>query len=391
MTDNFKIEVLSDWNQALGIKDEWDDLNSKSEVSHPFTTFEWFDSWYRAYCNPEDARIILLRNEDNTLRTIFPGMFVRKKKGGIPLNCFSYAGNRHSPKYEIISHKSDTEAIKVSISAIWKSLHEKIDIAIIENVDQGSPTYNVLTHMEMRSLSLKVEHSFESPAFNVSEGWNAYLKTRSRNYRDRLHKSVSRSKRLGGLEYDIITDAHRLEKVNDRLKLLDSKTWQHKNGTGLFSTDENNKFYTNLIKTFGSKGKLALCFVQLDRKDISYSLGVTHNTTGYLMKAGYDPAFKKFSPGFLSDLYLSEWMSSSGLTEIDMLGDLDDYKKAWETHRRRYSNCWLVNKKSFKSNFVLFELSAYNFFKKAILIKSRSLHKPRRNKEDPFQEGSEKE
>ncbi len=365
----FKIEVVSDWNQIHGIKDEWNQINSRSEVLQPFTTYEWFNCWYQAYCNPEKARIIIIRDNDNMLRAIFPGMLVQMKKGGITLQCFSYAGNSHSPRYGIISKKGDEDAIRISLSAIWGSLHEKIDMAILGSIDQASSTYQTLTHLELPFLSVRVEHSFESPAFYMPEGWHVYLKRRSINFRGRLNKGINRSKRLGKLGYDIITKINNDGLLIERLKLLDSKTWQHENGTGLFSTVENSKFYTNLIKTFGDMGKLALCFVHLNGKDMAYSLNLIYGTTGYILKTGYDPEYNKCSPGLLNWAYLSEWMASKGIVEVDMLGEADDYKNAWETHRRRHINYWLINKKSLKSLFLLIEIFGYELFKKTLLKK----------------------
>ena len=317
---------------------------------------------------------IVLVKEGETLRAILPGRLICQKIKGIPFNVFSYAGNGHSPKYGIISQKNDKDAIKTSISAIWERLYEKIDMAILESIDQASPTYHALTHLELPFLSLKVEHSFESPAFSLPEGWNAYFKTRSKSFRDRLHNGINRSKRLGQLEYDIVTRINSAERLIERLKLLDSKTWQHENKTGLFSTDENGRFYTDLIKTFGNTGKLVLCFVRLDGKDIAYSLNVICGTMGFILKTGYDPEYNKCSPGLLNWAYLGEWMASKGIIEIDMLGDVDDYKGAWETHRRRHSNYWLVNRKTIKGRFLLLEMWAYNFLKKTHFKKIQSRH-----------------
>lgn len=367
MTDNFKIEVLLDWNQALGIKDEWNDLNSKSGVSHPFTTYEWFDCWYRAYCNPSRARVILVREKgDNNLRAILPGMLIKLKKGGITLNGFSYAGNGHSPRCGIISKEDDVEAKQSAIIAIWEHLEKKVDLAVFMSIEVGSPTHFVLNNIKLPHLFLRIEHSFESPAFDISKGWDSYLATRSKKFRKRIRNGKNRAERLGKLNYNVISSGFISEQDIERLKLIDNKTWQHREGTGLFSTIENGNFYRELLRTFGKHRPVILCLLQIGDRDVAYEVATSFCLTSFFLKYGYDPEFNKCSPGLLIQSHLGEYFSLLGYHEIDLVGEMTEEKEHWPTHKREHKNYWIINKGSLRGRILFEEIRSYRLLKKMI-------------------------
>lgn len=375
MTDKYKIDVICDWSKVSEIKEEWNDLNSKSGVSHPFTTYEWFDCWYKAYSDLGNVRIILVRDKkSDNIRAILPGILIKMREGRIALRCFSYASNGHSPRCGIISKKDDIEAAKASIAAIWDHLEVNIDLATLMSIDTGSPTQFILNSLELPHLYLHVEHSFESPAFNISSGWGDYLRTRSKKFRQRIRQGRNRAERFGKLTFNIILNDSVSEQDIERLKNIDSKTWQYKEGSGLYSTNENEIFYNEILKTFGKHRQVTLCFLKIGDSDVAYEIATSFGSTAFFLKYGYDPEFNKCSPGLLIQSYLAEYYSSLGFREVDLLGDMSKEKEHWDTHLREHRNYWIINRKSIRGKILYHELLAYGILKKLFgkIIKDKS-------------------
>lgn len=359
----FDFEIIDNWAATKNIKSQWSALYKQSKVGHPFTTYEWFDCWYPAFCKDGQERIILLKDE-NGIRAIFPGMIEKYNKGGVTFKRFSFAANGHSPRCGIIANANDHDAIDAILLAPFSQLSGKIFVTSIHAVYTSSDTHSVLMSIDPSNAFLHEEHSFESPAFEMPEGWGVYLLSRSKDFRRRLKRKIKQATKLGDVSVDILEGSDALSGAIDRLKVLDRKTWQHKNGTGLFSIGESADFYSNLMRVFSTKGNVSLCFLQVNGNDISYEIAISRNLTMFFLKYGFDPAFNKCSPGVLIQSFFGEHVSFNGFKEVDLVGEITPEKESWETKRREHVNYWLVDPKSLKGRLLISALRIKNSIKR---------------------------
>jgi len=181
---------------------------------------------------------------------------------------------------------------------------------------------------------------------------------------------------MGGLKYDIISSEAISENIIERLKLLEAKTWQHKSGSGLFSTLENERFYYKLLRSFGKEREITLCFQQIGDKDSAYELSTSYANTAFFLKYGYDSEFGNCHPGLLIQSYLSEYVSSLGFNEVDLLGEMSEEKERWQTHLREHRNYWIINKKAVRGEILFAELRVHNVLKRftRMLKHDKTLH-----------------
>jgi hypothetical protein len=236
------------------------------------------------------------------------------------------------------------------------------------SIDEDSLTYHVLNNLELPHLSLHIENFFESPAFDLSKGWESYFASRSKNFRHRVRQGRNQAMRLDGLTYDVNSGETISKETIDRLKSLDFKTWQHQSGSGLFSTVENEKFYSSLLQSFTIKDKMIVCFPKIGGRDVAFELGILFNETAFFLKYGYDPEFSNCHPGLLVQAYLSEYVFTLGFKEIDLVGEITEEKARWQTHRRKHVNYWLINNRSIGGKILLTEFKAYKVLREVARI-----------------------
>jgi CelD/BcsL family acetyltransferase involved in cellulose biosynthesis len=357
MNNEFSYEIITSWADTRQLRTIWDNLHDTCEENHPFTSYDWFDCWYPAYCEPGKERIIVVYDHSG-VRAIFPGMLTSFSKAGIKLSCFSYAANGHSQRCGVLAGKNDTEAIQSALLAAFNELDERIDIVVLPFINADSPTYNLLEPNAFKNVFKYIEHSFESPAIKITDGWEEYFLSRPKGFKDNLRYSNNRAKKSGLVSYEMLTGSNINESTIDRVRLLDSKSWQYENGTGLFSTVNNSNFYTALLrKTVLGEAKLVVNITTLAGKDISYSLNIESEDTIYVLKTGYDADYSKISPGALNWLSFIKNAVQEGKSTIDMLGETDKYKQDWETYRMLHNNYWLVNINTVKGLYLITALS----------------------------------
>ncbi len=363
MSNKFEIEIICNLLETTKLREQWNKLYQAMDEIHPFSSYEWFENWYFAYCNSGDERIILVKEADN-IKAIFPGLIDQIYKGGIRLHVFRYAANGHSPRCGIIAKKMNYEAIAAALKAPFYHSKEKFDLIIVPSVNANSDTDQVLKKMNDHKIQLHSEHKFESPAYKISNGWQSYLMTKSKSFRRTEKRSVNCFERYGPINYDIYSTTSINKDVIKRLRVIDSKSWQHKNKSGLFSTQKNRIFYELLFRNESENDSISICFLRVNEKDAAYIIGITSNFTAYLLKYGYNPKFSKCSPGHLIQRYFSKYYSSLGFNEIDLIGENTEEKSRWANFKRKHNNYWLINKNRIKGILLLLGFRLHHVQKK---------------------------
>lgn len=348
-TENLKVDIVKDWQETSRIRTGWQELSAQSLPENPFASHDWFDCWYQAYCDPKEVRVIVVRDTER-IRAIIPGFLNKRSVAGLPLTCFSYAANGHTPRGGIIVRQDDVAAARIALRAVFDHLDATPHLCVFPAVDKASATGKMIGESLQACIHPHVEHSYEAPAFAMPQGWEEYLSKKSSNTRGRLNQSLSRTKKFGPLDYQMFSEATAGDEVVARLKVLDAKTWQGKNNTGLFSTQENNDFYSRLLAFKRTNLPVFVCILTLGGQDVAYSLATHAGQTAFFLKYGYDPEFGYCRPGVLTMAQMGKHAASLRMIEVDLGGGVNDDKERWETHRRQYENYWLINKKTFKGN-----------------------------------------
>ena len=64
MSSDFEIEILCNWQETAKFREQWNKLYTEMDEIHPFSSYEWFENWFLAYCNSGDERVgdLILRN-----------------------------------------------------------------------------------------------------------------------------------------------------------------------------------------------------------------------------------------------------------------------------------------------------------------------------------------
>jgi len=364
------VDVLKDWNETINIKEQWNELNLQSKLTHPFSCYEFFDCWYHAYCKPGDARIILIRDGRN-LRAIFPGIVSKVRIKGISINVFSCAANWYSPQTDILTSPDDKEALFLNLEAISAQLPEKIHLIKLWMVQKESLTDKIVKDSELPRLVFYCENQTECPGFDLSNGWDSYFQSRSKKFRFRFRQAEKRAKSQGLLRFEYFSTPNELQLIIPRLKSLDAKTWQHEKGSGLFSNTENETFYQGLLSKYSRVVKVIMAFLKIGELDVAYELGIISGTKAFFLKYGYDPTFSDCRPGVLVQSYLTQYVSSLGVQEIDLGMEQSEEKAHWQTKISEYNNYWLIRKNTLKGNGLLAGILLNKFLKKIKNIKEQ--------------------
>lgn len=361
MKSDLHFNIIRGWQQASILKEEWAALEGKANLEHPFMSFAWLDCWIKAFATEDSIQVITVRHKEE-LRAVLPLMKTKLKRLGISFKSLSCPANGHSARSGAVVAPDDTAAIEAICDGL-KSLRDQFHICEIPAVAESSETVPVLQKLSSEGFHAYSEHEFTVPQFSLPEGWENYLLSKSKKFRKRLRESQSRAKKIGQPTFEVFGPKEISGTVLERLQTLEATTWQHQNGTGLFSTPDNQRFYSALSQEGHRNFNVYLAFLQIDGQDIAYEIAACRKNKAYFLKYGFNPEFANCRPGVLVQAELSRYVAERGVNQIDLGPEASDEKARWETHQLTCANWWLINENSLGGKCLKLALKARKLLK----------------------------
>ena len=196
----------------------------------------------------------------------------------------------------------------------WRSLR-------LDGVSEDSPLVRVLPELARRDgFRVVVQPTSRAPYF-LLDGFEERL---DKEFRRQLRK---RAKKIPDMSFERIT-AYDAEAVQDLFR-LESSGWKEGEGTSIASSPATAQFYDELVAELARAGQLSLCFLRSGSQRIAVQLAAEDEHTCYLLKTGYDPAYRKEGAGHLVIYHYALDARERGRTEVDLCGTESDAKRCW--------------------------------------------------------------
>jgi len=120
---------------------------------------------------------------------------------------------------------------------------------------------------------------------------------------------------------------------------VEGSGWKSAQGTAIASDPDTLRFYTGVARWAAEQGWLVLAFLRVNGRVAAFDLCIEQGGSTYVLKGGYDPAFRAFAPRtlLLHDSLVRAFESTA--RSYEFLGADEDYKRRWATgarERRRF-------------------------------------------------------
>jgi CelD/BcsL family acetyltransferase involved in cellulose biosynthesis len=227
--------------------------------------------------------------------------------------------------------------------AIWEHLREqrgKWDALVLPQVPSSSPTLEWLPRLaEGAGHDWGAWRAARSPRVVLDGTWETYEASLPRKHRSNLRNRFKRLAALGPVEREVVTGGPDLGAALAEGFVLEGAAWKAEGGTAIRCRPELEAFYTHLGERAARQGWLELQFLKVGGRRIAFGYALRFQDTLYLLKPGYDPAFAAYSPSSLLCALVLRDAFARGLRAYDLLGEDDEWKRAWTSQVRAHS--WL--------------------------------------------------
>jgi len=343
------IDIIYGCDSTGKLVEEWRELYNEVCPGHPFQTFSWLDCWIKSR-NRSMSSIFIAIREAAKLKALLPLCTESRWYGCLRLLCLSFPSDTNSQRCGILSKNEDDLSVSLIVEA-FRKLFSRFHLCVMPVVEDGSPTFQMLSLLAGSEYYLRVANSFEIPYIYLPTGWTDYLATRTKRFRKRISESHEKAVSLGDVQLQILSSRNDRKEIIERLRNLDSKTWQHKKGVGIFSSRETASFIQKLIADRNLDSFIG--FITVNQIDAAYELAIRQDENAYLIKCGYNPALAECRPGVLMQAALIEYLSDRGVTRIELGSGATAEKTRWENGRRQFGNYWLINKNKLRGKMLI--------------------------------------
>ncbi len=335
----YDIEVVASQVALTRIEREWDQLARRWAPDNPFIHPLWISAWWRAF--GEGARLHLLAVRDGAqLVGVLPLMYSRVWIYGMPMRRLGATANDHTPRFGLVANP-DADGLHEAIWRYLMRISDSWDILELPMIATPSASLDKF-RMLAQTLGNRIGtwRGPDSSLVRVNMPWDDYLSARSSNVRKNLRRRIRRLGREGSPELEICSSGECLEEALADGFRIEAASWKGRGGTDMASKPRVRQFYSTLAEGLVDQRQLRLHFLKLGGHRIAFDYSILSEGGLYSLKSGYDTEYASTSPGTILFYLMLQHYTKQGVTEIDLLGESDDFKRQWTDCARAHE--WLL-------------------------------------------------
>jgi CelD/BcsL family acetyltransferase involved in cellulose biosynthesis len=331
---------ISDADALAALEPLWNRVVDAAGIDHPFLEHEWIRTWWECFGADKTLRVLLV-TEGGAPVGIAPLMLCEERLYGIPVRCLQLIANAHTPRTDILVARG--ESAGAIYACLWRALaddSDSWDVLLLRQLPEGSPTLEALPVLAGRSgFTTGLWPADASPYVRLRGSWEAYLGGLARKHRANLRNRLKRLEAVGAVALEVVREpAEASAAVEDGFR-LEASAWKGQAGTAIDCDGAVRDFYTRLALRAARRGWLRLQFLTVGGRRIAFGYSILINRTLYLLKPGYDPSYRAYSPSALLCYFVLRDAYAGGVEVHDFLGADDPWKHDWTDMVRRHE--WL--------------------------------------------------
>ena len=326
-SDAMHVRVIDSLDDFMALKPQYEALGGDSPHS-PFSSHRWLAAWWGTYSDLGPVRVFCAF-DDKGLAMALPLQFTRGSIGRVPVHKATYLGGGWG-EIEVRHRGSAAEASELFVRWLesgdappWSVLHFGPVVA-------DDPVALGIAAAFQRRHRASARTDIPGPYLPLAPTWEAFGKTRSKNFRRTVKRKESAAEEAGLTIRRIINPS--AEQIRETVGWVSRESWQGRRGVALATTDEGMRFYDAVASTTG-EFDLDLAVLEAEGRCIGYLLGVSQDRVFHAFDTGFLPEYAEHSPGSLLHYRMLQLLCDGRMVELNF-GHAHDYKDRFDPSYR---------------------------------------------------------
>lgn len=305
-----RIDRIDDLAAARHVRDEWNRL--AAEAGNVFATWEWASTWWRHYGRDGHLAVAAVPGPGGGYRVVLP--LVTQRRG--PVRIARFIGHGTADELGPVCAPEDRPT---AARALRRTLTDTgCHVLLAEHLTPAEDWATLLDGTILRREGFPLARS--------PGGWDAYVATRSQNWRKQHGRIERRLRRDHELRFRLAHDPGRLDADIDDLVSLHRMRWPH--GSEFL---DHVAFHRDLAHTALRQGWLRLWFLDLDGEPAACSYGFRFARIESGFVDGRDQRFERQSVGTTLQVHTIREALAGGAREYRFLRGDEAYKYRFST------------------------------------------------------------
>lgn len=314
------------------LRDAWNTL--AGDV--PFRKFEWNDTWWRHYRQPNaELWTLAVHGDGGEVLGIAPWYLEDTRRHGRVVQ-FLGSGEVCSDYLSILTDPTMCHQVCHCL-ADWLAGEgaSQWDLLDFSGVEVDDAAVNCLTQ-RLAEHGHRVDSQVEQSCWRAELGtdWNQYLATLSKSRRERTRALLRRAVDTGRALVHRVETRQQLERAFEILIELHQKRRQSLDQSGCFSSARFGRFHREVAVALLEQGALRMQWIELDGRPVAVEYSFVGGSTVYYYQGGFEPEVADERPGWLSFAVSLQAAIDEGYRSYDFLRGDEPYKASWGALQR---------------------------------------------------------
>jgi CelD/BcsL family acetyltransferase involved in cellulose biosynthesis len=318
--DGARIEWVTSEDRWRELREPWRRLAAAEPT--PFAGPAWFSCWWDAFGRPARLRVCAAWEGDD-LVAVLPMHGSRGRLAAM--------ANYHTPTFRWPAR--DDEARRNLLREALAGAPSDLDLHALPRDEDW--TADALAACRERGRVVLADPAHVSPIVDARLDQGLYMQERASRIR-KLRRLRRKLEREHAASFSVGPGAGDLDAELARGFAVEAAGWKGARGTAIASSPATEGFYRAVAHAHRELGELRLAWLHVDNRPVAFSLCLQRADRLYLLKTGYDRAFRRDAPGLLLNFDLIERCFAGEAKVFELLGAEEDWKQTFATSSRAH-------------------------------------------------------
>jgi CelD/BcsL family acetyltransferase involved in cellulose biosynthesis len=221
--------------------------------------------------------------------------------------------------------QEDEEILATTALAAVTAARTRWSVVALDNVDARADWWQGLARAPT-VLGVATYRDTVLPTIDFGvEGWDGYLASRPRNFREQAGRYLRRLERKHRVHFRRTIDESELDRDMATLYRLHDARWAERGGSSL-GGERARRFHVDFARSALRHGWLRLWFLEVDGVEVAAWYGWRLGERYAYYQAGFDPAWRHLSVGFVLMVHTVRSAIEEGASRYDLLLGEEAYK-----------------------------------------------------------------
>lgn len=309
------LETIRDGRRFASLGSAWDRLVEEMPRPSPFLLHGWLREWWRFYGDGADLAVHVAWRGDRLVGAL--PLVIRSRFG---IRTARFMGEGRSALADLLLAREEPDETGRLLAA--GALDDDQHVADLFGLPGRSRLVAALP-----AGTLRLIERAEAPVLDLSAGWDEiYRRKTGSKTRKKRRWSRRQLGELGDLKVVVARTAGELGAALSEAFRLHELRWAGRPDLSRFTTSTGRQFHRAAIRALAERGTPRIVLLTLDGRAIAFHYYFALCGRMVVHRLAFDPALARYSPGLLNTLDAIETAAEEGLTVVEFLGGMEQYK-----------------------------------------------------------------